>query len=310
MNITPQHTSLPMATVVNPQAETLRRENNLREVITQPAAVNPSAAEKAVAEKERAKTPGQQSEQIDFENIRKQAEEDASKIKGKQGNSQGNGDQQSGEQQARRQAAEQQLKEQELSDLKQRDREVRAHEAAHAAVGGAVAGAPSYTFERGPDGNNYAIAGEVSVDLSPVEGDPQATIEKMELVQAAALAPAEPSSQDRQVAAQASLQINEARAELATERDKQVDEAQEKSERAVSDSDEDSDEAISLAGQEDESSEFDQLIDNTLEAQEAIVPEYQLSPEAQLRADVIASRYQAITLAYGQAPRSNFQLTA
>jgi len=102
-----------------------------------------------------------------------------------------------------------------LADLKARDREVRAHEAAHQAVGGQYAGAISYVYERGPDGAQYAVGGEVSIDTAPVEGDPQATIEKMRTVRAAALAPAEPSPQDRAVAAQAMQLMLQAQSELA-----------------------------------------------------------------------------------------------
>ncbi|MBW0146920.1 hypothetical protein KXD86_05405 [Marinobacter sp. CAU 1620] len=105
-----------------------------------------------------------------------------------------------------------------LSELKARDREVRAHEAAHQAAGGQHAGAVSFTFERGPDGAEYAVGGEVSIDVSPVQGDPQATIEKMRIVRAAAMAPAEPSSQDRAVAAEAMQVMLQARTELASER--------------------------------------------------------------------------------------------
>ncbi|MFC4258313.1 putative metalloprotease CJM1_0395 family protein [Marinobacter lacisalsi] len=104
----------------------------------------------------------------------------------------------------------------ELRDLKARDREVRAHEQAHQAVGGQHAGAVSYTYQRGPDGNQYAVGGEVSIDLSPVQGDPQATIEKMRTVRAAAMAPAEPSGQDRAVAAQAMQLMLQAQSELST----------------------------------------------------------------------------------------------
>lgn len=104
-----------------------------------------------------------------------------------------------------------------LADLKARDREVRAHEAAHQAVGGQYAGAISYVYERGPDGAQYAVGGEVSIDTAPVDGDPQATIEKMRTVRAAALAPAEPSPQDRAVAAQAMQLMLQAQAELASE---------------------------------------------------------------------------------------------
>ncbi|WP_323127249.1 putative metalloprotease CJM1_0395 family protein [Marinobacter sp. JSM 1782161] len=102
----------------------------------------------------------------------------------------------------------------ELKDLKARDREVRAHEAAHQSVGGQHAGAASFTYSRGPDGVNYAIGGEVPIDTAPVPNNPQATIDKMRTVRAAALAPAEPSSQDRQVAAEAMQTLMQARAEL------------------------------------------------------------------------------------------------
>jgi len=97
--------------------------------------------------------------------------------------------------------------------LKARDREVREHERAHAAAGAGLAGAPSFSFETGPDGRQYAVGGEVSIDASPVPGDPQATIAKMEQVKRAALAPAQPSAQDRAVAAQADAQIAAAHAE-------------------------------------------------------------------------------------------------
>lgn len=105
----------------------------------------------------------------------------------------------------------------ELSELKARDREVRAHETAHQAVGGQYAGAISYVFQRGPDGAQYAVGGEVSIDVAPVEGDPQATIEKMRVVRAAAMAPAEPSAQDRSVAAQAMQIMLQAQVEMSRE---------------------------------------------------------------------------------------------
>jgi hypothetical protein len=72
-------------------------------------------------------------------------------------------------------------------------------------------------YERGPDGAQYAIGGEVSIDTAPVDGDPQATIEKMRTVRAAALAPAEPSPQDRAVAAQAMQLMLQAQSELAAD---------------------------------------------------------------------------------------------
>ena len=102
-----------------------------------------------------------------------------------------------------------------VDQLAARDREVRNHEEAHARVGGQYAGNPSYTFQEGPDGKQYAIGGEVPIDVSPVPDDPEATITKMEVVKAAALAPAEPSGQDRRVAALADAQRQQAIADLA-----------------------------------------------------------------------------------------------
>lgn len=116
----------------------------------------------------------------------------------------------------------------EIRKLQMRDREVRAHEAAHAAAGGAHAGAATFTYERGPDGRTYAVGGEVSIDVSAVSGDPEATLQKAEQVRAAALAPAEPSSQDMKVAQRAQAMAAEARVELANERSegpKEVSEA-------------------------------------------------------------------------------------
>jgi hypothetical protein len=104
-----------------------------------------------------------------------------------------------------------------IRSLSQRDREVQAHENAHSAVGGQYAGSVNYTYQRGPDGVNYAVGGEVPIDVGIIQGNPQATLEKMQLVQRAALAPAEPSSQDRKVAAMAVQQANQARAEIVIE---------------------------------------------------------------------------------------------
>lgn len=111
-----------------------------------------------------------------------------------------------------------------VRSLASRDREVRAHEQAHAAVGGKYAGAPRYEFERGPNGVSYAVAGSVSIDVAPVANDPAATLAKMQTVQRAAMAPAQPSSADRAIAAKATAQAAEARAELASKR---VEERQE-----------------------------------------------------------------------------------
>lgn len=114
-----------------------------------------------------------------------------------------------------------------ISQLKARDREVRLHEAAHAAVGGRYAGAPNLQYERGPDGVNYAVSGEVSISVSKA-ATPEATLEKARQIRAAATAPAEPSAQDRAVAAEASRLEAEARTEIQAQ---EVEERQQRSER-------------------------------------------------------------------------------
>jgi hypothetical protein len=102
-----------------------------------------------------------------------------------------------------------------VAELKERDREVRAHEMAHVAAGaGLVTRGATYTYQTGPDGQRYAIGGEVGIDTSPGR-TPEETLAKAERIRAAALAPAEPSGQDRQVAAQASRMAVDARLEIA-----------------------------------------------------------------------------------------------
>ncbi|MCE1253191.1 MAG: hypothetical protein LWX83_06530 [Anaerolineae bacterium] len=108
--------------------------------------------------------------------------------------------------------------ESEVRQLQQIDREVRAHEQAHLAAGGnLVRGGATYEYQTGPDGKRYAVGGEVQIDISAVNGDPEATIEKARQIRQAALAPADPSSQDRAVAAQATRMEITARQELTQE---------------------------------------------------------------------------------------------
>lgn len=102
--------------------------------------------------------------------------------------------------------------------LKEIDRQVRAHEQAHVAVGAdLVRGGASFTYETGPDKRRYAVAGEVSIDTSPGRS-PEETIPKAQHIRATALAPADPSPQDHQVAAMAGRMESSARLELAAQR--------------------------------------------------------------------------------------------
>jgi hypothetical protein len=101
-----------------------------------------------------------------------------------------------------------------VEKLKASDQKVRAHESAHTAAGGQYAGAATFTYQQGPDGKRYAIGGEVSIDLSPGR-TPEETARKADQVRAAALAPADPSGQDRAVAAAATALKAQAQAEAA-----------------------------------------------------------------------------------------------
>jgi hypothetical protein len=103
-----------------------------------------------------------------------------------------------------------------VEKLKAADQNVHTHEQAHMAAGGQyVRGGASYSYTTGPDGKRYAVAGEVTIDTSPVSNDPRATILKEETVARSALAPADPSPQDLSVAAEAQAMEQQAQAELA-----------------------------------------------------------------------------------------------
>jgi hypothetical protein len=120
-----------------------------------------------------------------------------------------------------------------VADLQARDREVRAHEQAHISAGGQyITGGATYDYERGPDDKRYAVGGEVGIDSSPIRDNPEATIAKMQVVRAAALAPAEPSGQDRAVAAAASRNEAQASAEL---REKRMEESRQSAEERTQD---------------------------------------------------------------------------
>lgn len=114
--------------------------------------------------------------------------------------------------------------------LAARDREVHAHEQAHASAGGRYAGSPSYTFERGPDGVSYAVSGEVPISLPTGGGDPQAALVAAQQIIQAALAPADPSPQDRNVAAQASHIATESRADISQQQTQEQVEQREETE--------------------------------------------------------------------------------
>jgi len=119
-----------------------------------------------------------------------------------------------------------------IQKLKQRDTEVKAHEQAHlSAAGGIATSGASFSYQRGPNGQRYAIGGEVQIDTSGVAGDPAATLRKADMIKRAALAPASPSSQDFKVASQAISMAAKAQADLLKMVQENTDPANEKKPR-------------------------------------------------------------------------------
>jgi hypothetical protein len=118
-----------------------------------------------------------------------------------------------------------------VRELKRRDAEVRNHEMAHVAAGGSqVQGGANFEYEVGPDGKRYAVGGNVSIDTSPGE-TPEESLIRAQTIRRAAMAPANPSPQDRQVAAQAMGMETAARKELAAERREGAEQAQKQMEQ-------------------------------------------------------------------------------
>jgi hypothetical protein len=197
----------------------VRRDNLRREVIEPVAAMERSAAEKGLMADEKSRN-GNSPTPSTYEDVKtkgleyRQAVVEKDPQSGSDQEKQGSSEQQKDDPQ---QQKEEQAEQKRIAELKARDQEVKVHEQAHAAIGGQYAGAPSYEYETGPDGQQYAVGGEVRIDVSEVPNDPRATIQKMQQVKAAALAPAEPSNADRAVAAQASRTLMEAQADLAAE---------------------------------------------------------------------------------------------
>ena len=83
-----------------------------------------------------------------------------------------------------------------------------------AAGGSLVTSSASYAYTEGPDGKRYATGGEVGIDTSSGR-TPEETLSRARQIRSAALAPADPSPQDRSVAAAASQMEMQALQEIA-----------------------------------------------------------------------------------------------
>jgi len=209
----------------NVNTEAARRDNTLRETVPAPTALENSAAQSGQGSgADRVKTPGQPPPPLTYE--RQQPSQ------GQQGGGQNSfekdnaEDQSAGKENAesRQQEQQAQAQQKEIQDFKQRDLEVRSHEKAHASIGGRYSGTPQYQYQTGPDGQRYAVGGEVSIDISS-ESTPEATIRKMQQVKAAALSPAEPSQQDLRVATEATQKAVAAHNEIIHEKEQKAEQA-------------------------------------------------------------------------------------
>jgi hypothetical protein len=207
----------------NINTESARRDNVQRETIPQTSDAEQGASQKGLgSEADKARSPGQPPAPVTYDRPQIQTElqaafqnvfgQDKDNAQDESAGKQGAQD----EQQARQSEQQEQQDAQEIEQLKARDQEVRAHEQAHAATGGQYAGSPQYEYTTGPDNKRYATGGEVSIDISEAQS-PEQTLRKMQQVRAAALAPAQPSSQDLKVAAEAAQKAFEARSDIAEE---------------------------------------------------------------------------------------------
>lgn len=227
MNIITNHPNVSIVTT-NPATDSVVRDSAVRPVVPPVAATSATNSETSNDQERQQSTasviPSQeptyeQPQNAAINDPELKDQQDASQEQDSENTDDGSNNN-SNEESSEKGSNGQEFTEQELEqieELKSRDREVVTHELAHAAVGGQYAGAPSYSYETGPDGVKYAVSGEVSIDTSPIPGDPEATLLKAQQVKRSALAPAEPSAQDRKVAAIADQIAAEARQEIAAE---------------------------------------------------------------------------------------------
>jgi hypothetical protein len=106
-----------------------------------------------------------------------------------------------------------------VEKLRQRDTKVHNHEQAHISAGGTlITGSAKYKYQTGPDGKQYAVGGEVGIRI-PEGKTPEEDLRIAIRVERTALAPVDPSAQDRAVAYKAQAKATNARKELAQEVD-------------------------------------------------------------------------------------------
>jgi len=305
MNITPSYPNIvPLAQ--QPATEAARRDSALRERIPQPAETNSGKTENRFGSS--ADTPPRYvtntsvpaSDTYSLTSLKNSALKTTTDttlpaeqtVTAATDQSQKKGDSSSGDSSAEQNSDSDKQKTQKeaqaVKDLKARDAEVRTHEQAHKSAGGQYAGSAAFDMTKGPDGQEYATGGHVDIDVSPISNDPQATINKMAQVKQAALAPAEPSSQDIKVATNADMVASAARSEL-------VQKAQS---TAINTTDSSRKTGSSDSAQASDTSSAEQ-------ASLAIADDPFVSQQMRRRGSVILARYQ-----YAGRPQAQTALTA
>lgn len=215
MNIvTPLPTVFALPTA-NMATEAARRDNLLRESIPANPESDKNNPQKGLgSDGEQARASLQKQAAATYDKPQSNPEAEANSLNDQPDPD--NAGQQSNGRESAEERQQQQAQDAKIAALKQRDQEVRTHEQSHAAAGGQYAGAPTYEYTTGPDKQRYITDGEVSIDVSEA-ATAQQTIEKMRQVRRAALAPAEPSMQDRSVAAEAAATEQQARSDMASD---------------------------------------------------------------------------------------------
>jgi len=111
----------------------------------------------------------------------------------------------------------------EVKRLEQVERSVHEHERSHLRAARDLAiSSPSFDYQRGPDGKEYAVGGEVNVSADFDFADAQGTIEKALKIRQAALAPNDPSPKDRRAATEAKIVESKAYRKLNREEAQEV----------------------------------------------------------------------------------------
>ncbi len=93
--------------------------------------------------------------------------------------------------------------------------QIQRHVESHLAVSTQHSSPPNYRY-RPFDGDLYVVSGDVQFDTSSEPNDPQATLEKAQLIRMASMAPTDPTLQDRNASQQAIMMAAQAKGEINT----------------------------------------------------------------------------------------------